>query len=254
MDALTNDSVIFENSINSINVDFIDAIALFTESCQVTYIVTEKSKETLYEAIKRFFSDIIGAFQEFCANVSLDVEEKLRKNDTKRRLDDMHKQLRGLSKDKIPYVQVVDVWSLKEEYLKAVNDLSEIGKKISGMKYKNTTEIDEDLALFNKKVNEYDTILTESIEKKIKVKTDVMLCFVEDEVSGRSKVITSLNDAISLFKRMQKDAELLEKRRDRLGADVIPKYTGVVRRVTLAISNFFKKWVVRIITTFCLII
>jgi len=254
---LAEASNMFDNKVALAQADFMEALAEYVESCMCDdQIFVEKKKETesLMVKTKKFFANLIAAFQNFIATVQVELDGKIRSSEFENKLRKLHTELKEGEKGGIKTVEVHDVWSMKDKYLDCVNDLKQYAKKFCEMKYKRTSEIDNDIIQFNTKMEKYKQELETVSKKTIVVPISKMIDFIEDEVSGRSKVMDTLNDAITLLQQMNKDCELIEKRRDILGPDIIPKHIGFLRRIATNISSFFKHWAVKIITTIVFIV
>ena len=127
-----------------------------------------------------------------------------------------------------------------EDLLDDLEDLVKDGK---------VTLTDDDIKVIKEMIKRAD-----DCDKKISVPTVKMLNFVEDEISGKSKVLESLNDGITIFQQMQHDCKVLETRKEILGPDIIPKHIGFLRKIAISISGFFKRWSVKIISSIVLIV
>ena len=182
------------------------------------------------------------------------MDRKVRSAEFETRLRKLHKELKEGQKGGIKDVEVHDVWTMTNKYLRCVDELKRYAKKFAEMKYKRTSQIDDDISQFNTIMERYKNELEEASKKTIEVPLKDMLDFVEDEISGRSNVMSTLNDAITILQQMDKDCELIEKRKDILGPDIIPKHIGFIRRIAYSISGFFKKWAVKIISTVVFIV
>lgn len=248
---------IFDNKIKLTEAEFMEALTKFTESClddDILYTEKKKETETFGIRIKKFFANLVAAFQNFIATIQVEVDRKVRSSEFKNNLRKLHAELKEGQKGGIQTVEVHDVWNLKDKYLECVSELKGYAKKFCEMKYKRTDEIDKDISQFNSIMNDYKKELEEVSKKTVVVPITKMINFVEDEVSGRSKVMDSLNDAITILQQMNKDCELLEKRKDILGPDIIPKHVGFLKRIATGICGFFKYWAVKIITTIVFIV
>jgi len=253
---LETESDIFDNLITNRNIEFMEAIATFAE--QMTGTVFEEKKnerpESFIVKINKFFADLINGFQNFKAQIQLELDRRIRATEIDAKLRKMHTQMKAQKNVGVDKVEVVDCWTLRDKYLECVNKLRKYAKKFSEMKYKRTSEIDNDLAEFNKLVDKYSDEIAELTDKKITVDIQKMIDFVEDEISGRSRVLVSLDDAVTILKQMKQDALVLETRKDILGPDIIPKHMGFIRQIATKISAFIKKWAVKIITTIVFIV
>lgn len=256
-DFLIEASQMFDNKVALAQADFMEAIATYLESCiDDEFTVTEKKNDTDTFLIKtkKFFANLVAAFQNFIATVQVELDKKTRSAEFQNKLRKLHTELKEGEKGGITTVEVHDVWAMKDKYEECVDELKTYAKKFSEMKYKRTSDIDDDIAKFNKILEEYKQELQSASEKMVTVSIKKMINFIEDEVSGRSRIMNSLNDAISLLQQMSKDCELIEKRRDILGPDIIPRHVGFIKRIAISISGFLKQWAVKIITTVVFIV
>lgn len=245
LDFLSDAVSIFSTSIDNINLRLIEAVVEFHEESNDSFYVTERQRDTLYVKVKKLFSDMIVSIKNFINQVKIDVERRVRDAKTESKLRKLYKELKQTGDKSI---EVVDVWNLKDYYLKAVSELKKYTKRISKMEYKNTSQIDDDLANFNTTIAKYEKNLEELSNKKKKVSTLKLITFVEDEISGRSKVIDSLNDSITIIDNMKREVNNLEARKAILGPDVIPKHIGLFRRISQKITSFFRNWAAKIIS------
>jgi hypothetical protein len=253
---LQDESTIFDNRLASINVEFMEAIASYLEELEGTLFFekTKERPEPITVKFNKFIADIINSLQNLKSQIQLEVDRKIRSAEIDNKLRKLHKEMKEKQSSGVSEVEVIDCWTLRDKYLECVNDLKKYAKKFSEMKYTRTSDIDNDLAEFNSKVDSYSKEIEELTNKKIKVPINKMIDFVEDEISGRSRILVSLDDAVTIFKQMQQDAKVIETRKDILGPDIIPKHMGLLRKVSVKISSFIKRWVVKIISTVVFII
>ena len=254
MDLFAVESQMFDYQLNKIEANLIDALTVFHESVNETIYVTEKEAESLGTKVKKFISDIIVLLKNLKANIQNTIETKTREKSFRNKLDALHKELKEKKEQGIRKVQVVDVWKYTDFYLYCVEDLKKYVKKFTKVKYTRTADIDADLATFKKITDKYDEKLEKIASEKITIFVDRMLGFVEDEITGRSRVLKTLNDAITMFNEMQNEAMTLEVRKEILGPDILPKHVGFLRKIAYGFTGFIKRWVIRIMTTVILII
>ena len=216
----------------------------------------EKKQEKEFFAIrlKNFFAEIIAAFQHFIDTIQVEIDRKVRKAEFEMKLRALYKELRDRKANGVTTVKVHDIWTMRDEYLNCTKELKKIAKKFSNVDYKHINQIDEDMEKFNQTMEQYKKTLEDASEKMVEVPVEKMITFIEDEVSGKGKVITSLNEAVTMLQQMQKDCDLLEKKKAIYGPDLIPRHVGCLRKVTLSITKFFKKWSVKIISTAAMLV
>ena len=88
--------------------------------------------------------------------------------------------------------------------------------------------------------------MEKAYEKKIKISVKKALDFVENELRGKSELMQSINDSVSIFSEIEQEANNLKTKMNVLGADVIPKHVGFIQKMVNAIGGFIRKWVTRI--------
>jgi hypothetical protein len=244
-------SEMFDNKVAMAEADFMDAMTAYMESCMVEdNFFVEKKKETdsLVTKTKKFFANLVAAFQNFIATIQVELDRKVRSAEFKSKLRKLHTELKEGGKGGIREVEVHDVWSMSQKYTECVNDLKKYAKKFANMKYKHVKEIDDDTEDFNRIMENYKAELEAVSKKTVVVPINKMINFVEDEISGRSHVMAGLNDVIAILQQMNKDCELIEKRRDILGPDIIPKHIGLLRRFGKWVTGLIKPIAVKFIT------
>lgn len=256
-DFLMEASEMFDNKVASTQAEFMEAITTYMESCYDEdgfFIEKKKDTDSLVVKTKKFFANLIAAFQNFIATVQVELDRKVRSSEFKSNLRKLHAELKEGGKGGIREVEVHDVWSMSAKYTECVSELKKYAKKFTEMKYKHVSDIDRDTEEFNKIMEKYKSELSEVSNKMIVVPINKMINFVEDEISGRSHVMDGLNDVIALLQQMNKDCELIEKRRDILGPDIIPKHIGLLRRFGNWVCSLIKPIAVKIITRVALLI
>ena len=148
----------------------------------------------------------------------------------------------------------MDIQAYCDEYLNAVDELETYAKRFANMKCKHLSDIDRDINDFNDIAEDYENSLNKIAQKKVKMSPKKLMKYIENEISGRSQVLDTLNDAMTLFEQMKNDCTLLESRKNILGPDIIAKKIGFIRKMSTKISRFIKRNVVRFISTIVLIV
>lgn len=246
MDFISEIGNMYEYRINTLNIELIEAVTEFIESTIDDLYITEAKKDTIYTKVKKFFVDLIVSMEDFIKHVKIDVKKKIRDKKNEASLRMLHKKLKN-SNDM--YVEVVDYWAIKDYTSNILSKVKEYTKRVGKMSYKNTNEIEDDINKFNSVMDGYDKELEKLMNKKRKVPRKMMIEFIENEISGRSSILDCMSDAISAIEQMSSDVDSLEKRKDLLGPDVIPKHIGFLRKISMKISSMFRKWVSKIVST-----
>ena len=247
-DFLVNESTEFENGIAKTDCELIDAIVTYEESYDMFHVVMESEKTSLIGKIKIFFADLVAAFQNFISAIKNKVSSKVREESYKAKLESLHKELREKSQNGEKKIKVENIWLLEHTYFEACEDLKKEAKRLCKMKYKYTRDIDKDIEVFNKKLKKYETAIEDCKGEMITVSISEMLDFVENEISGRSRIFKSLNDNINVLNQMKDDVILVATRTDMLGADIIPKHVSFLKKVIISITNFIRKTASKIIS------
>lgn len=257
--------ITFESSMREINVDFSckldkiyqeleDFTTAYYESASENILVTEKEAEAFSIKVKKFFSDMVTMIENLKTSLQTLIMKKTQEKEFQNRLNKLYQELKEKQESGLKKVEVVDVWKYVDTFVKMNDDLSKYVRKFTKVKYTRTSDIDKDIASFNSIVDSYEKKLEEISKEKVKVSIKKMIGFVEDEISNRSRLMKILNDNIILFKEFQNEATTIEKRKDILGPEILPKHVGLLRRISYGIVNFIKKWVIRIMTAVILIV
>lgn len=236
----------FEGSMMHINNCLESAIFTYTEELFKNHYVTEAVKDSLWTKLKQFFTKIILSLKSFIKELQLKIEYTIKEKQLKEKLTQMHKELKEKQLTH-KNVKMVDYWEMENVFNKYYKELIKYAKKFSKVKYTKTWQIEDDLDAFNKLIENCNKELEEISDKKITVPTSKALAFVEDELRGKSEILSSLNDAIKDFAEIEQMAEELKTRMDILGAEVIPKHVGFIQRMVNTIGGFIRKWTVKFI-------
>lgn len=239
----------YESKEAKISYDLINAITAFHEAYSNDHYISEKTSDGIFGAIVKFFADLIANMKSLKDSISLQVSKKVRETSYKMQLAKLYKSIEENRKQGKTTMEVTDIWGIEQAYLDSLKDLKKLALRFTSNKYTSIIQIDDDLSEFYSKVDYHDKKIEEACKKKVNVPIEKLLNFVESESSGHSKIMDTMNDAIYVYNQMQKDAELLEKRKDILGPDILPKNIGFIRKCALKIGGFIKKWVVKIMTT-----
>ena len=239
----------FESLENRKSYSLQDEIVAYLESYDEYHYVTEAQKKSLWVKLKEFLTTLISSFKTFQATLSIKIDNVLEDGKIEMRLRKMVKDLEENKAKGSTKVITIDVIKYKDRYLECYKDLWKYARKFEKVKYDSVDKIDEDLEMFNKLYKKYTEELDEIGHEKIEQDIQKVINFCKNEIDKKSAVFKTINDTSAKLQIMKKDAELLETKRNILGADVLPKHIGLIRRVVGAISRFVKKCVVKFITT-----
>ena len=150
-------------------------------------------------------------------------------------------------------IEMIDLWAYKETYLEMNNELWKYAKKFASVEYQHLSDIDDDMYQFNSIIDRYAKKLEKIQEKTIIVPVDKVIRFYEDETTGNSDVIKTLQKNMDEFQKMESEAINLEKRADRYGPEILPKKINFIRKMVLSITNRINKAVIKFMTLLILI-
>lgn len=244
----------FSSKLDKIYQELEDFTTTYYENATENILVTEKEVEAFSIKVKKFFSDIVTVIENLKTSIQTLIMKKTQEKQFQNRLNKLYQELKEKQESGLKKVEVIDVWKYVDTFEKMNDELSKYVKKFVKVKYTRTSDIDKDIASFNSIVDSYEKKLEEISKEKVAVPVKKMIGFVEDEISNRSRLMKILNDNIILFKEFQNEASTIEKRKDILGPEILPKHVGLIRRISYGVVNFIKKWVVRIMTVIILIV
>lgn len=244
----TDESSIFDLAIAKSDFEFTEALTSFIEYVSDSFFVTESEQDSLVTSIKKFFANLISAIQNFVNSIKLEIDKNVRWSTTDTKLHKTYKELLKQKNAGCKEVKVMDVWTLSKEYVDDVNIMKKLAKKFAKMKYTSSATLNKDISEFNSLFEQCNRELEEIANTVITVPIDKMIQFVEDEISNRSQVFDTLNECITLMQQMKDDTELIQKRYEMLGTDIVPKQVSFIKKVSTKIVTFIKKWVVRILS------
>lgn len=237
----------FENSLRKIEFELTSAVSVFVEQ-RLNGYYNEAKGDSLWDSIKKFFAQIVETINTYARDLLARIEDTIRKKEIHRKLKQLRSELKEQSGKGAKTVRVMDVWKYRDTYLRMNKDLWKRAKRFAKTKYTKTYEIEDDLKEFDDTVSSYTAKLEEIQNSTIEVSTLKMLSFVEDELRGKSDVIATLNDSMTKFREMERDALNLKTRYAILGSDVLPKHVNFIKRMARSITNFVHRCVVKFIT------
>lgn len=216
--------------------------------------ITEKTRKSFVERIKSFFRDLIMQIQNLIRDIKNKFLSEKRKKEFKKLLKEYHNTASLNNRYKIrKKIEMVDLWTYKDTYIAMNRDLADCAKRISKVDYKHLSEIDDDLNYFNGIVDEYSKKIEGILRRRISVDNERAIRFCEDELTGRSEVVKILEKNMDLFKEIESNALLLEKRADKYGVDILPKQMNLIRKICITISNKVNAAIVKFFTLLVLI-
>lgn len=226
-----------------------DKIVAYMESYNEYHYVTEAQKKSLWVKLKEFLTTLISSFKTFQATLSIKIDGILEDGKIEMRLRKMVNDLEENKSKGSTKVLTIDVIKYKNRYLECYNSLWKYAKKFENVQYDSVDKIDNDLEIFNDLYQKYTKELDEIGHEKIEKDIQEVIDFCKKEIDKKSEVFKTINDTSAKLQIMKKDAELLETKRNILGADVLPKHVGFIRKIASSISRFVKKCITKFITS-----
>lgn len=250
MDSFLNESMAHLDNI--IYDETFNISTLYVESVEDIYIhgyYTEKTKNKMSVKIKQFFARIIVGIQSFIKEIQMKIDSVVREKQIKKRMKEFKEllaieQLKGKNN-----IKMMDVFSYEKKFLKMNDSLREYIDRSSKMDYRSIEQFDRDLQKFDEIVKKYESELNNIESNKIEISIEEASKFVEDNINGNSKVIHTLNDAITEFQKMQQVILTMETKRIVMGEDMIPKRISYIQRLIIKFLTFIKNKVVKFIMT-----
>ena len=220
-----------------------NSIFTFTEATLISHMMTETAHEGLMKSIKNFFTKLIISFKEFINEIQLKIEYKIREKELTEKLRKIQTELKNDPSEGNVKIEITDFWNYEKVYRKLNSELESYAKKFAKIKYSAPWQIEDDIEIFNKIIEDYNEKMEEAANKTNKIEKIKIITFIRDELRGKSNIISSLNDNIRHFEEMKMLAESIEMKKDMLGVDVIPKHVGFIRKIANEVSKFVRKWV-----------
>ena len=204
-------------------------------------------RDGLWTSIKKFFAKLIAGFQEFNRKVVIEIQYRVKRIIAKFSTRSVYKKL---IKDRDEGKKVVEVYNcarMVKVYNDAIIELTPIMKRISKNTYTTIDDMDDELEEFDKKINEVDIEIEKLQKTKIKVEISEYIHFIEREISGNSDVIKSLSLCERELQLMESETLKLKTRRDIIGPDVLTKRIGIIKKISLGITQFIKNCFTKLI-------
>lgn len=238
---------IYDGSMMYINNRMNDVLFEYNDMLYNEHYVVESKRESLMVTIKRFFTNLIISIKDYIRELSIKIDYTIREKHIRKNLEELREEIIKTKDMGKRFIDMPDYWNYRDTYLELNEKLSIYANRISRMMYKKAWEAEEDLEKFNIIIEEYTDIMIEASDKKIRVNTLKALDFVENELKGKSEVLSTLNESMELFEQMYRQAKMLETKINILGQDIVPKHVNLLMQVANGISAFVRKHATRFI-------
>ena len=234
--------------------DLNDSVCHVYESYEEYHYISESQKKSLAQKVKMFIDRLIAQLAKFKEDLQNNIrkavaDKKVKKNLKKTRDELIRARDMGSRK-----VITIDVIRYKERYMECYKNLWKIAKRFDKVEYKSVHDIDADLKNFNAMYDKYTAELKEIGETKIERPINDVIQFCEYELDGRSAVFKTLNDTEKNLKDMKTSADALERKRNILGDEVIPKRVTVIQKVSAKMCSFVKNCITKFIMTVIIVL
>ena len=204
-------------------------------------------RDGLWTSIKKFFAKLIAGFQEFNRKVVTEVQYRVQRIVAKFSLSSTYKKAVQSRKEGFKSVEVHNVAKMVNIYNKTIAEITPIMNRISKVDYKTLDEMDNEINLFEKKVDDTYRMIGILEESKIKIDITDYIHFLEREISGNSDVFKSLSLCERELKLMESEALRLKTKREILGPDIITKKVSIMKKVSMGITNMIKTILTKLI-------
>lgn len=221
---------------------------LFEDEYQPLIVESEHPyfESGLMGPLQKFFTNIINALKNFAKELNENIQARIRSKNVKRQIRAFHAQLEEIDKDpnhRKKEVEMIDVEKLSKCICDATKDMEEIHKRLMKNRYAHLSDLDNDVKnfnqLFEKSEKEYQAIYS----TKIKMPVRKALHLIEDEITGRRPLITSLDKCITSCEEMQRHVDEIAQKRELYGVEVLPAYMGAVKRITTKFTSLIQRGV-----------
>lgn len=253
--------------INKFNLGISDLLTEMTEEYSNDTIITEKVKESFFSRVKKWFKNLILNFTNFANSIKINITSKKRDSDFGKSLRKMQEELIEKKKKGYIEVQVSDIWTIRDLYIEAVDSLTSQYRKLFkdrgllfrkstddsddvksrnkvGNKYKYIEQVDKQLEQIDSAVKYWDEKLKAVSEKTVVKNIDDMLRFIDKEISNRSEVMKTLNNAMTMLDELLAEIDYMEKKIEIYGSDVLcGKRVFFLKKIASNITSFIRRWI-----------
>lgn len=253
--------------INKFNLGISDLLTEMTEEYSNDIIITEKVKESFFSRVKKWFKNLILNFTNFANSIKINITSKKRDSDFGKSLRKMQEELIEKKKKGYIEVQVSDIWTIRDLYIEAVDSLTSQYRKLFkdrgllfrkstddsdnvksrnkvGNKYKYIEQVDKQLEQIDSAVKYWDEKLKAVSEKTVVKNIDDMLRFIDKEISNRSEVMKTLNNAMTMLDELLAEIDYMEKKIEIYGSDVLcGKRVFFLKKIASNITSFIRRWI-----------
>lgn len=196
--------------------------------------------------LQKFFTNLINALKNFSRQMHESIQAKIRSKNIKRQLRAFHAQLEEINKDpnhRKNEVEMIDIEKLSACICGATEELEKIHKRMMKNRYTHLSDLDKDIKDFNqiyeKTEKEYESI----ISVKVKIPVQRAIHIIENEITGKEPLVTSLDRCITSCEEMQRHVDEITQKRELYGVEVLPAYMTAVKRITSKFTNFIQRGV-----------
>lgn len=253
--------------INKFNLGISDLLTEMTEEYSNDTIITEKVKESFFSRVKKWFKNLILNFTNFANSIKINITSKKRDSEFGKSLRKMQEELIEKKKKGYIEVQVSDIWTIRDLYIEAVDSLTSQYRKLFkdrgllfrkstddsddvksrnkvGNKYKYIEQVDKQLEQIDSAVKYWNEKLKAVSEKTVVKNIDVMLRFIDKEISNRSEVMKTLNNAMTMLDELLAEIDYMEKKIEIYGSDVLcGKRVFFLKKIASNITSFIRRWI-----------
>lgn len=218
-------------------------------------LITETSLYDMTLAISQYIQKVINDIVAFVKSVKSDIVSLARRRDVVHKLKELKKTLQNQKDLGIKKIMIFDYKNYATKYNKMVTDNLKDFAVLLKKKYKYKSEIEMAMNKFEQTLTKRDKELDEAYEKKVLMDINEAISYVEQNLSGKISIESTLQDATSEMNRLRIESERIFKNiRLSEESEIRSTYVGSVRRsltrVSKSCSKGFKKFVVRVVCLF----
>lgn len=225
-----------------------EAVISSIEEYAENHYLTEAKRDSLWVRFKKFLVATMESFKDFQKSFKRKLSDEVERKQLKETLLATKRKLEVDKRAGVKMVPYPDFMELKSLYAKTVHELESNVKRVLKMQYRSIANLNEDLDKCEKIIYDYQAKEKAILEEKKLVSVSFMLNLVENELRGNSDIFNTLSRYESMLHDLEDEMDKIEKRKEILGDDILPKKLGILRRLVNKIGGFIKSTVVKLIT------
>ena len=231
-------------------IDFM--ICEYATSLSVNYV-----EESVYQTIEKILIKIkltISKMREFAKSFKKDIETQIKALKLPFRLRQIKKNLEKSESNGESFITMLDYEKFNDYYIKKAHKLMSDLKKLSNIKrYSNGDDFKKDVDKFDSDIEKFKNEMKKIESNPIKIPIKKAINFIDDEISGRSKVWKTYIGIIDEFDHIEIQLERFQ-RDQKIVSDtyLMSQHVGAIGRCMQKAQRAFQNFASKIITA-CII-